>query len=506
MNKTCVLFALIAVLFIQSLSAQDLKITKSDNIIKGSKTLDLTIAGYSKDYIYVYRNLETNIEVFKFEKNTLNLKESSTLSLKLNEEDSKKKTPALNSVVVTKTNIIIFTSIYYKDEDVNHLFARSFDFDLKPIGEWFKVESITAKKSKDAGTFSISISRDSSKILVVKTEPFEKKGKEKLSFSVFDENLKKLVSENENLEYEDHKITIQSHWIAEDGTIYFIIKLTGDADNGFKIYRFVSTSENETSQTKFEFTLRTKNLKAIKFESNTTGDLLIAGFYSNPKSYFVDGVFSAWIMKSNQQPGEIDPFYSDSISAEMMGVYIIDKLVILPDKSFMMVTENRVVESRWVSDGVTGTSTLTTIYNENDIVYFKVSANGQIAEHYKLLKSSESKSTNNRYLSYFILFDGDNKIVFYNEHKKNFEPHKKRYLVPVKDVYQDELFDHEWENRVFAYATFINGNTTPNILLKEKEENYALMPRHALQISPGEVVLLGHHKKDYVLYKITVTN
>lgn len=486
--------------------AQDIKVTKSAEVLKGMKYgFDIVIGGQSTENIYVYRSLEKSIELYKFNKSDLTLKEKKIISFKLSDDTGKKriasfvqaKIPTLNKIMILKNNIIIFTNQYYKDEDKNSLFARSYDLNFEPVTGWEKIESIDAERSKNAGAFLITTSGDSSKILVAKIEPYEKKGREKLSFSVFNSALEKLVSTKEELEYKDKQAVISGHKITSDGTVYFILKIIEEKGYEFKIFKFDPNEEDELTQNNFDLELPEKRIIDIAFETNAEGDLLLAGFYSNTKFNMVNGIFSVWVMKDNEYDIS-NPVYSD-ITPSLGGKFDIDKLKIKSGYSFELIAEERYDVTRTTSSYNSSTKTwstrTTTTYYENNVVYFQVDEDGNITKQYTVPKFSVSGAGFNPFLSYFNFTGSNSQIMFYNEHQKNFTESKR---------YRSIVGYNRSKKRVLAYSIFKGGETIQKILLKEKEEKFAFTPRRAVQISPTEVVMLAKRKRKYLLYKFTI--
>ncbi|HYG16098.1 MAG TPA: hypothetical protein VEC12_10125 [Bacteroidia bacterium] len=482
-KKTVVLIvAFVGCLVPFTIKAQEIKVTKSPEILKGDElTVDFVIAGQAANNLYVYRRIEKGIELYKFDKTTLKLADKKEISFKLREDATKTRTPDLNKVLILKDHIIVFTDLYYKGDNESSLYARRFDFNLNPVKEWQKLEYINTEISAHPGMFLITASADSSRILIVKTETItNNKGNEKLSFTVINPKLSWMSSKDEELKYADTRTNVAGYKIANDGTVHLLVKVEEEKETVYKLCRFTLNNANEFVASEFDLKLPGKKTADITCEINNAGDLLVAGFYS-AGSEKIQGIFSGWIL--NGSNAVFTPVYTD-VAGLPDTRPIIDKLNIQHENAFELFAEER-----YQAAGAPA------VYHQNAVHYFSMANAGSLNSYSTVLKSSKAEDISvNSFLSYFSYTGNNAPLLFFNEHRSNLEAENyKEFTATQKD-----------NKRVLVYTTFDGDKITRVPLLKESDEGNGFMPRYAMQISPGEMLMLGKRHENYVLYIITI--
>jgi hypothetical protein len=81
--------------------------------------------------------------------------------------------------LLTENNVLAFGSYYDKKLDKNILYGLAISFDGKITRNWTQVDEIISEKKRNAGSFSIVMSKDKKNVLVFHNEPYEKKENEK---------------------------------------------------------------------------------------------------------------------------------------------------------------------------------------------------------------------------------------------------------------------------------------------------------------------------------------
>lgn len=481
-KKTVVLIvAFIGCLVPFYISAQEIKVTKSPEVFTGVENdIDFVIAGQAENNLYLYKRLEKSIELYKFDRTTLKLADKKEISFKLRDDATKTRTPDLNKVLVLKDHIVIFTDLYYKGDNESSLYARRFDFNLNPVKEWQKIEYINTEISAHPGMFLITASADSSKILIVKTETItNNKGNEKLSFTVINSKLSWVSGKDQELKYPDTRTNVTNYKVANNGTVYVMVKTDDENQAGYKLCRFTLNNSNEYITNEFDLQLPGKKPVDITCEINYKGDLLVAGFYSEG-SEKVQGIFWNWAMNDGSA---FSAFNYSTVPNVTDTRHVIDKVNILEENSFELFAEEKRQDA--------GTHTVYT----NAVHYFKLD-NGGINSHNVLHKLSNAKDASAAlFLSYFAFTGNGGPLLFYNENKKNLDSEAE---------YKEVVAEQKDNKRVLVSATFADNKTSREEVLKEGDEGYGFVPRYALQISPTEMLMFGKRYEKYVLYKLTV--
>src|SRR5439155_18702502 len=133
----------------------------------------------------------------------------------------------------------MFTTEYNKALKQRTAYAQPVDESGKSSGKAiiidemkFDKKSLSKEGLEDAnisrynsGAYDITLSEDSSKILLVGNPPFEKYANEKFNYKVFDKDMK-LVSETDvRLPYKDKAFSVYDYKLTPDGTIYQLAKV-----------------------------------------------------------------------------------------------------------------------------------------------------------------------------------------------------------------------------------------------------------------------------------------
>lgn len=195
---------------------------------------------------------------------------------------------------------LLLTSYHNKAKQRHYLFYQEIDPELK-IGEINLLADMEAKKLATTGSFSVSLSDNRQRLMIVNEVGIRKRDRKTLTISVFDDSLEKLLRKNVTLRYENGKYEIQKLAIGNNGNIFVLGKADVDNRNS-NTYSLLTYTNLGDEKKEFKFNLRDKYLHNVSFKLNKKDStLLVAGFYSNKNTSSKRGIFLSQISLLDQE-------------------------------------------------------------------------------------------------------------------------------------------------------------------------------------------------------------
>lgn len=233
-----------------------------------------------------------------------------------------------SSTVSVKGKIYLFYNSYNSKTDKYTLFAQALGDDAKPSGGMIKVIEMDAAKKSNAGNYRIVVSRDSSKICVIASPPYEKNSNEKLILATFDNTLKNLNTNQLVLNYKDNKFTPGTFILANDGDLLMQASVyvekkdreKGEAKTFPTIFKF-STIDGKMDE--YQIKVPGMLVNDVDFTLDENNKLICAGFYGDPKKggrSDLDGIYYLRIDKATKtiEKTSLKPL-PDDIIVELIG-------------------------------------------------------------------------------------------------------------------------------------------------------------------------------------------
>ncbi len=362
-------------------------------------------------------------------------------------------------------------------------------------------------------------SRDSSKVLLVTYLPKRNNDPDTYQFDLFDGEMNPLWSQKITLPYEGNLTFPHSFVVDNEGKCYLLIKeyfeKVRERVGGKPNYRFnlLSVFPGEETPDATPIELDEVFLEDVKLRSHPNGNLMFAAMYSNrndSKSVglvyaTVDGATKAILSQSRSVFTE-DMFASDDDDdrrsrreeREFALAFDIHDMVLRSDGGAMLVGEITYVTTSSSYNPNTGVTTITYIYNHNNILAIEVSPEGNI-ERIMQVPKRQRMSNANTLLSYALGVSRSQFHFVYNDHTENetLEPGKR------PRVYAPSVFGRS-KQIVRVASLDASGEVKYTTLVSVREADQFAIPLASTQISQNELLLIFQNRSDRRLGRISL--
>lgn len=408
-----------------------------------------------------------------------------------------------------KDNIVVFFHSYDTDNDQHVLFAQKFDNDGEFIGDLTIIDKIKAKKRRNAGSFVIDVSADSTKFLVVSNPPFEKYAGEEFGFKVYSPDLKNLSHTELALPQKDKDVELVDDILGNDGKIYILTKITlekkqkekGNAPYYYSIFTVIA-EDNSISENRIELPKMNIEDAAVRL-NDERGELVCSGFYSDikPNKYVgddIDGFFNLVLDVNtwrtiNSGTKKLDKKMIQQITGKkkikegrgISSTFEILKIMSKSDGSSTIISENRYMEViTTYTRGANGATSTSTDYHyyRNSIFIINVDKDGSIQSLVHIPKYQHTINDNGIWSSVLIMEKDDRLILVYNDNPKNMSAN----LKTIKDV---DAMNFVGKAILVAAEVFNDGTVKKTKLSDNATRKIVLLPEQGFRIANGEYVI-----------------
>ncbi|MBK7679716.1 MAG: hypothetical protein IPJ29_10000 [Chitinophagaceae bacterium] len=315
-------------------------------------------------------------------------------------------------VFAMKDKLVMFKSEFSKASGAKMSYLYYYPFDVS--GKRQKKMSLTsfvAESAFNSGNFSVNVSPDGTKVVVISELPYEKDGMEKCIITVYDENFKQLWKKDYTFMYESSKAPKNTIFVNNNGVAFLLKQINlKKAFDQFSMFTFAGDGKAVVEK-KIDlgngFVIAThKEL----FKAN--GDMLLAGYSYMNKKVGVnvetpDGVFYLDVNASN---GELN---AAKLNAVKPSLVVATQLLALPDNTVCLVGEHRFIGSTSVPGKP---MEYTYSYSYGKIHFTKFAADGSQSWNYTVDKDLKSVSDGGRFVSsYSWVNGGDINVLFADE-------------------------------------------------------------------------------------------
>jgi hypothetical protein len=402
----------------------------------------------------------------------------------------------------------LFTTFWDNKEKVKYFLANVISPNGEIVGDSKSVFDIP-EQGRGAPSISMSISFDSTKILLY-TDIKEKKDElESYHFKAMDQNLNKIWENTISLPYDSKKFEIQRYLIDNEANLHILGKVKRDRkerEKGEPGFYYTLISYFHTTKEIKEFTpdLGDAYASGIGIKPDKDGNILATGFYSEKSENSLRGVF---YMKIN--PGtksvltqKVKNFDTDFLSlflsekkaakGEELYNYSIDHIEIDKEGNTVVVAEQYYVQT-YTTTNSSGYTSTRYVYNYNHILIVKFSPQGEVLWWSKVPK--RQRGGDPTYFSYMYAMKNNNIYILYNEHKKNLEN------LDPKDMY---TLGNPKDAITSMIAIDAQGKLTkvPMFESRDDEGNTIFKPSTSKRLSESESLVLSIRGKKYKIGKI----
>jgi hypothetical protein len=470
------------------------------------ETISMMIGNYAGNLVALKGKWhKQNIDVYS---NTGQLKSSTPLNLVFNDTEFN-----LHSIIGLRNNLVVFCYDYNRKEDKNLLIAAVLDPSGKVIKPFAVVDEILSAKRFNSGSFSVTITDDSSKVLVQHQEPFDKEGMEKIQFKLLDENLNTLWVKPLELPIRDRENTLRDMAIDNNGNVFIVSSKfrkwsERDEPNVYKLFGYM-VEKDELKQ--MELKLEDKYMDSPNILFHSSGELIISGFYRTDWRKGIDGLFYIRMNPANQ---EIIARNSKDFTKELLvsflgerkgekaekkdqglSSYVLREIIKRKDGGIVLIAEQYYVREVCSTDPKTGSRTCTYHYYYNDLLVANIAPNGSIEWYSRIPKRQHS--TDGGYFSSFISIIKNDKIYFvFNDHVKN--------LKPGANLEKPTTISKFKKAVVALCELSADGSVKRSFLFTNEGRGVIMRPKIALQNGGGSVTVMAVRKKNYNFIKIDI--
>ncbi|WP_338813401.1 hypothetical protein V9L05_18675 [Bernardetia sp. Wsw4-3y2] len=483
-----------------------------------------SIIGYDKTGFYLLK-FETK-SLFRtdnyLEHYDINLNQIKSEKLELEDDYTLVRISQLNG------NLYLFSQLLDKKTKEKTLFVQQIDSkSLKFKGQKKQIAQISfeGNRSRNSGSFSFSVARDTSKILVYYQLPYEKKENEKFGFHVFDNDMNLLWSKNVILPYEDKLLGVTDYKIDKKGNVHLLsilykekarTKRAGKPNYSYKILSY--TDEGKTLK-EYDVVVKDKFLTDMQLAIADNSNLICAGFYSNVGTFSIEGSYFLTIDSESKQikTKSFKEFGLDFITQDMsekqkkktkkkadkgkdveLYEYDLNNIILKEDGGAVLVGEQFYIrESTIRTTGANGqvSSRTNYYYNYHDIIVISISPAGEIDWAHKVPKRQTTVNDGGYYSSYTLAIVGDKLHFVFNDNARN---------IYDKSLKEGKVYSFSYKNLAVALNTVdSNGKQNRISLLNTPKKEEIVRPKVSVQVSKNEMILFAKRKKKYQFIRIT---
>lgn len=270
--------------------------------------------------------------------------------------------------------------------------------------------------------------------------PLEGRGdyNEKFEIRLFDQDLNLLQFKTLEIPYRSNLVNYEDAMVDSSGAIYVLTGITNlklttinqDRNIG-KDYSLFKYSWADGKLSEKSLSLGTKWLYDVSLTLNTSGNLQVVGYYSNMVDLIMAGTFSVEIDRDtgeilNQGLSQFDRDFrvqfrpsGSNITETQLGKFKLNDVIALSEDRTMLISEKNYTETSTVFNPATGTYSIITVHNLDEILITVINPSSRIAYNLVIPKYQSSTRENNDYTSFIAVRGKENTYIIYNDDRRN---------------------------------------------------------------------------------------
>lgn len=282
-------------------------------------------------------------------------------------------------------------------------------------------------------------------------------------------------------------------------------------------YRMIRFSNNGNDKIDFPVQLKDKFITDLQIDNSPTGDIVVAGFYSEKGTFSIRGAFYIRLDGQNQsvkvqnmtefETTFITQYFSEKekkrekkkeekgLEPELYA-FRMDQLLLRADGGATMIAEqfyeNTVCHTTTDANG-RSTTTCTTYYTYNDILVISFNPDGSLNWKCKIPKRQTSTNDGGYYSSYAYATVNDKIYFVFNDNPKNL------YLKGDEQPYP---YVRNKEFAVVLVEVDGSGKTSRELLFTTERGDVILRPKVCEQTGAKEMFICSERSKIYQLARI----
>ncbi len=331
---------------------------------------------------------------------------------------------------------MLFTSRFNKESENFQIFCSYYDLNGVKLTDPALVHYTLSEGRSSAPFFGITLSPDSTKMLLFFDPPFERKTTEPVSFICYDTDLEMLWEKEIKLPYTPEIVQVHSFQIDNEANVYMLSgrnpsksgSLTQKAQGGRYVVFYYSAKENKLKE--YDVGLKDKQVMSVIFRLNKEQDVIIAGYYSNDFRFSAAGTFLFTIGANGAsvKSASFMPFpkefmlkllrKSNSENESALPDFYLDHMIIHDDGSILLIGEQYYASETITLDPSTGRQMIEYRFNFDDIIITSLEPSGRHAWNTKISKRQDTTS-DTKVCSYQCFLNASGLSVYFNDHSEN---------------------------------------------------------------------------------------
>lgn len=419
--------------------------------------------------------------------------------------------------------LFLFTSVKDKSRKKLDFFVQTVNMKTMQMNSDAKKMSTVdfgGKVAFNSGGFDFELSKDSSKILLINSFPYQKDQPAKYGLSVFDSGFNKLYSKTVKLTTKEKLFDVQDFRIDNKGNVHVLGKLyfekRKDTRKGEVNYQHQLLSYYDELERVEKNTIRVndKYLNNMQIAIDRNGDFACGGFYSTNDSENVDGTFwlkldgkTAGVITENYKEFDID-FITQNVKnrvkkklekKEKKGKSIelykfqLNEIIFHGDGGAVLTGEQYYISELTTRDE-NGVRNTIYIYHYKDIIVVKISAAGEIEWAKKIPKMQVSRNDGGFYSSYQLSIVKNKLYFIFNDNEKNLTNEGDGKL---------KNFTGDKESLTVLVTMDDKGNQKKEALFNVREAEVIIRPKVGDQVGLREAIIFGQKRKKQRVAKVT---
>lgn len=419
--------------------------------------------------------------------------------------------------------LVLFYSTLDKRTNSNSLYYVILSQeDLSTLQSAEKVFSMTITSKRNSGSFNVTMSRDSSKLLVFASTPFKrsKNAKDEVKVLIMDKDFSVVWDDKITLPYTDRDFGIMDYDVDNQGNVFVLGRLKIDKSkrsrreqsSTFKVLTYMD--EGATFE-EHDLGLKNKFISEIDYYIKSNGNLMCSGLYSDESESQAAGAFylelesgTFDVVSENLVEFDLD-FLTEGMSDKQeaktrkraakgksveLVEYDVRNLIDKEDGGLIMVAEQFYIRVTSYTDA-NGRTTYTYHYYYNDIIVVSFDDDGEIEWSEKIPKYQYTINDNG-YKSGFNLVAYDDKLhFFFVENGAN-----------VKDLDFDKRSDRDdYRANHFVHATIdLDGSKMVESMGTIEKRDFTPIPKKFRTSRNGFTTIILEGRKEHKIGKISV--
>lgn len=502
--------------FAQQFSGDGVSVELSDPIVSKKNSLRYLIVG-DNDVVFSLNYKKKKPYLVRYNEN---LEDDESLLLT---PDIVPKRSYIESIVPFSDALLVFYStINAKTKNNTLYYVTLSQEDLSTLQTAEKVFGMKYSSKRNSGNFDVSMSRDSSKLLVFANTPFKraKNAKDEVSVVVMDEDYTVIWEDKLTIPYTEKDFSIADYDVDNNGNVYILgthrkPKSKRQKKRPASTYKILSYSDEGNNREEYDLKLSDKFISEVDYIVKENGDILCAGLFSNKSTSGAAGAFyleieneTMDVLTENLVEFDLD-FFTEGMSERQekkvkkkaskgknieFASYEVRNLVEKEDGGLIMIAEQYYVRVTSYTDA-NGRTSYTYHYYYNDIIVVSFDEDGEIEWNEKVQKFQYTTNDGGFYSGFNLVVNEDVMHFFFLETGNN---------VPELD-YSKRKSREDWRQLHLVHATVnIDGEKDIESMGRLEKGDFNPVPKKFETMNDGRSTIYLKKRREHCIGRIII--